>query len=254
MNCKLHIDKILDLYGEAHDNDVETSASEPKFIPMQFPFDINIKDECINFAQHSGDVSNFYTMTSSNFIIYNDNKSVMLSPYDGAHPEIIWHGDPVLFARPTGNPKDAIIYVKDKTMYPYAYIDNELTLSTGIKLKRQSDSSRHSVGYPQNEYGYSRIGFANIKIGSAEKSSYVDCVHDIDVSNYNCFDDVTPTPKPTVVPSFLTYKTGSDVKLVNKAEYCQSVIADGKELITEGMTGKLVAPELKDEKVYITFK
>ena len=254
MNCKLPIGKVLDLYDVGHDGDAETSTLEPKFIPMQFPFDINIKDECIGFAQHNGDLGDFYTMTSSSFTIYNDNKSVMLSPYEGAQPEIIWHGDPVLFARTAGNPKNATIYVKDKTMYPYAYIDNELTLNTGIKLKRQSDSSRHSVGYPQNKYGYSVIGSANIKIGSAPKTSYVDCVHDIDVSNYNCSGDVTPTPKPTVAPSFLTYKTGSKVKLVNKAEYCQSVIADGKELINDSKSGALVVPELKDEKVYITFK
>ena len=254
MNCKLPIGKVLDLYDVGHDGDAETSTLEPKFIPMQFPFDINIKDECIGFAQHNGDLGDFYTMTSSSFTIYNDNKSVMLSPYEGAQPEIIWHGDPVLFARTAGNPKNATIYVKDKTMYPYAYIDNELTLNTGIKLKRQSDSSRHSVGYPQNKYGYSVIGSANIKIGSAPKTSYVDCVHDIDVSNYNCSGDVTPTPKPTVAPSFLTYKTGSNVKLVNNAEYCQSVIADGKELINGSKSGVLVVPELKDEKVYITFK
>ena len=254
MNCKLHIGKILELYDEEHDGDADTSVTEPKFIPMQFPFDINIKDECINFAQHNGGLGDFYTMTSSSFTIYNDNKSVMLSPYDGVQPEIIWHGDPVLFARTAGNPENATIYVKDKTMYPYAYIDNELTLNTGIKLKRQSDSSRHSVGYPENEYGYSTIGTANIKIKSAQNSSYVDCVHDIDVGNYNCSGDVTPTPKPTVAPSFLTYKTGSNVKLVNKTEYCQSVIADGKELINGSKSGALVVPELKDEKVYITFK
>ena len=74
------------------------------------------------------------------------------------------------------------------------------------------------------------------------------------MSNYNCSGDVTPTPKPTVLPSFLTYKTGSNVKLVHKAEYCKSIIADGEELITGKESGELVVPELKDGNVYITFK
>ena len=53
----------------------------------------------------------------------------------------------------------------------------------------------------------------------------------------------------------LTYKTGSNVKLVNRVEQCKSVIADGKELIVTGReSGELIVPELKDENVYITFK
>ena len=57
-----------------------------------------------------------------------------------------------------------------------------------------------------------------------------------------------------VAPNLLTYKPGSNVKLVSEAEYCQSVIADGKELIKGSESGELIVPELKDEKVYITFK
>ena len=52
----------------------------------------------------------------------------------------------------------------------------------------------------------------------------------------------------------LTYNTGTNVKLINKAELCKSIIADGKELITGKESGELVVPELKDPKVYITFK
>ena len=52
----------------------------------------------------------------------------------------------------------------------------------------------------------------------------------------------------------LVYKTGTNVKLINKAEYCQSVIADGKELITGNERGEIRAPELKDGNVFIIFK
>jgi len=58
--------------------------------------------------------------------------------------------------------------------------------------------------------------------------------------------------KPT--QNYLTYTTGTNVKLIHKAEYCKSIIADGKELITGNESGELVVPELNDEKVYITFK
>ena len=57
-----------------------------------------------------------------------------------------------------------------------------------------------------------------------------------------------PEPKP------LIYQTGTNVKLINSAEYCKSIIADGNELITGNERGELVVPELNDEKVYITFK
>lgn len=53
--------------------------------------------------------------------------------------------------------------------------------------------------------------------------------------------------------NYLTYTPGKNVKLINKAEYCKSIIADGKELITGNESGGLIVPELKDEKVYITF-
>ena len=52
----------------------------------------------------------------------------------------------------------------------------------------------------------------------------------------------------------IVYQTGTDVKLINKAEYCKSIIADGKELITGNESGVITVPELKDPKVYITFK
>ena len=52
----------------------------------------------------------------------------------------------------------------------------------------------------------------------------------------------------------LTYNTGTNVKLIHKAEYCKSIIADGKELITGNESGEIRVPELNDEKVYITFK
>ncbi|MCS2444882.1 hypothetical protein NXU86_09810 [Phocaeicola vulgatus] len=53
----------------------------------------------------------------------------------------------------------------------------------------------------------------------------------------------------------IVYQTGTYVKLINKAEYCKSIIADGKELIVTGNeSGELIVPELKDPKVYITFQ
>ena len=52
----------------------------------------------------------------------------------------------------------------------------------------------------------------------------------------------------------MIYNTGTNVTLIHKAEYCKSIIADGKELITGNERGELVVPELNDEKVYITFK
>ena len=55
-------------------------------------------------------------------------------------------------------------------------------------------------------------------------------------------------------PDPLTYTPGTNVKLIHKAEYCKSIIADGKELITGNERGTLSVPELNDEKVYITFK
>ena len=56
------------------------------------------------------------------------------------------------------------------------------------------------------------------------------------------------------IQNYLTYTPGRNVQLINKAEYCKSIIADGKELITGNESGPLSVPELKDEKVYITFK
>ena len=52
----------------------------------------------------------------------------------------------------------------------------------------------------------------------------------------------------------LIFKTGSNIKLIHRAEYCKSIIADGKELITGNESGEIRVPELNDEKVYITFK
>ena len=56
------------------------------------------------------------------------------------------------------------------------------------------------------------------------------------------------------IQNYLTYTPGKHVLLINKAELCKSIIADGKELITGNERGELVVPELNDEKVYITFK
>ena len=56
------------------------------------------------------------------------------------------------------------------------------------------------------------------------------------------------------IQNYLTYTPGTNIKLIHKAEYCKSIIADGKELITGKERGELVVPELKDPKVYITFK
>ena len=56
------------------------------------------------------------------------------------------------------------------------------------------------------------------------------------------------------IQNYLAYIPGANVQLINKAEYCKSIIADGKELITGNESGPLSVPELKDEKVYITFK
>ena len=52
----------------------------------------------------------------------------------------------------------------------------------------------------------------------------------------------------------LIFKTGSNIKLIHRAEYYKSIIADGKELITGDEYGEIRVPELNDEKVYITFK
>ena len=52
----------------------------------------------------------------------------------------------------------------------------------------------------------------------------------------------------------LIFKTGSNIKLIHRAQYCKSIIADGKELITGNESGEIRVPELNDEKVYITFK
>ena len=52
----------------------------------------------------------------------------------------------------------------------------------------------------------------------------------------------------------LIYQIGIHVKLVDDATFCKSIIADGKELITGEEYGAIRVLELKDEKVYITFK
>ena len=52
----------------------------------------------------------------------------------------------------------------------------------------------------------------------------------------------------------LIYQIGKHVKLVDDATFCKSIIADGKELITGEEYGAIRVLELKDEKVYITFK
>ena len=60
--------------------------------------------------------------------------------------------------------------------------------------------------------------------------------------------------KQNMTQAPIVYQSGTNVKLIHKAEYCKSIIADGKELITGKESGELIVPELNDEKVYITFK
>ena len=60
--------------------------------------------------------------------------------------------------------------------------------------------------------------------------------------------------KQNMTQAPIVYQSGTNVKLIHKAEYCKSIIADGKELITGDEYGEIRVPELKDPKVYITFK
>ena len=60
--------------------------------------------------------------------------------------------------------------------------------------------------------------------------------------------------KQNMTQAPIVYQSGTNIKLIHKAEYCKSIIADGKELIIGNERGELVVPELNDEKVYITFK
>ena len=68
-------------------------------------------------------------------------------------------------------------------------------------------------------------------------------------------DYIPPQEKPEE-PHYdnLAYKPGDNVQLIYKSELCKSIIADGKELITGNQYGEIRVPELKDPKVYITFK
>ena len=60
--------------------------------------------------------------------------------------------------------------------------------------------------------------------------------------------------KQNMTQAPIVYQSGTNVKLIHKAEYCKSIIADGKELITGEEYGEIRVPELNDPKVYITFK
>ena len=60
--------------------------------------------------------------------------------------------------------------------------------------------------------------------------------------------------KQNMTQAPIVYQSGTNIKLIHKAEYCKSIIADGKELITGDEYGEIRVPELNDEKVYITFK
>ena len=55
-------------------------------------------------------------------------------------------------------------------------------------------------------------------------------------------------------PGEFTFTPGEYVILVGKAEYCESVIADGKELITGAESGRLDVESLKNPYVKIVFK
>lgn len=52
----------------------------------------------------------------------------------------------------------------------------------------------------------------------------------------------------------MTFNPGANVRLAKRAEQFYSIIADGKELITENSKGILVVPELKDGSVKVAFK
>lgn len=55
-------------------------------------------------------------------------------------------------------------------------------------------------------------------------------------------------------PGEFTFTPGEHVTLVGKAEYCKSVIADGKELITGSEVGRLMVDTLRNPYVKIEFK
>ena len=98
---------------------------------------------------------------------------------------------------------------------------------------------------------YINVGFMAILTMVTFVLSFSSCSSEDD----DIMGEYPPAEKPEV-PQFdnLAYIPGANVQLINKAEYCKSIIADGKELITGEEYGAIRVLELKDEKVYITFK
>ena len=99
---------------------------------------------------------------------------------------------------------------------------------------------------------YINVGFMAIFTLMTFVLSFSSCSSEDD----DIMSEYPPEEKPEV-PHYdnLSYMPGANVQLINKAEYCKSIIADGKELIVTGNeSGELIVPELKDPKVYIIFK
>lgn len=98
---------------------------------------------------------------------------------------------------------------------------------------------------------YINVGFMAIFTLMTFVLSFSSCSSEDD----DIMSEYPPEEKPEV-PHYdnLSYMPGANVQLINKAEYCKSIIADGKELITGNESGVITVPGLKDPKVYITFK
>ena len=98
---------------------------------------------------------------------------------------------------------------------------------------------------------YINVGFMAIFTLMTFVLSFSSCSSEDD----DIMSEYPPEEKPEV-PHYdnLSYMPGANVQLINKAEYCKSIIADGKELITGNESGVITVPELKDPKIYITFK
>ena len=98
---------------------------------------------------------------------------------------------------------------------------------------------------------YINVGFMAIFTLMTFVLSFSSCSSEDD----DIMSEYPPEEKPEV-PHYdnLSYMPGANVQLINKAEYCKSIIADGKELIIGNESGVITVPELKDPKVYITFK
>ena len=105
------------------------------------------------------------------------------------------------------------------------------------------------------------------KIKSGKKKSSAGIIKTQEEHLQGAHEPTAPTLMPTngeAIPDMSTnihteqepliYLTGSNIQLITKSELCKSIIADGKELITGNQYGEIRVPELKDPKVYITFK